>query len=456
MSRLALALTCSVLLPAVAQAQLQKLSPSPVTSPVREAGVYHLATGTWSRGTGASALAGPEVIYDNTCTVGYYVGLQEGAIIYDSGRMPSTSSPASATSLAGVHDAYEVNGFTIGYCTFEPVATSLGVSFVDCYEACDDPNSLPTPLVTFSIVNAPGGPAAGGQGCWIITVDLSNTTETFLLQGDCNGTYDNVGSTDSFGWSWSQTIPTTGSAAGPLFAGDPAGLFPQSGQTCGGIGAGTTFIGAGAGPGTGIDIIDQMEGDFSPSYNGCFWFGGYGGAGGNPFTAFYLQVQGDLGFVEPCNPGTAYCFGDGSGAACPCANSGGAGAGCRNSSGAGVILSGAGCPSFSSDTLSLSVSGVNGIKPGLLLRGNNQVNGGFGNGAGDGLICAAGGSQRSQVQMTDASGSTLFNAWNAAGLGSVANVGTATNFQFWYRDPVSGPCNSGFNFSNALAVMYQP
>ena len=50
--------------------------------------------------------------------------------------------------------------------------------------------------------------------------------------------------------------------------------------------------------------------------------------------------------------------------------------------------------------------------------------------------------------------------WDSAGtsgFGSVANMGAATNYQFWYRDPSGSPCSStNFNFSNAWTVTYQP
>lgn len=155
-------------------------------------------------------------------------------------------------------------------------------------------------------------------------------------------------------------------------------------------------------------------------------------------------------------PGNAYCFGDGTGAACPCGNTGSLGAGCGNSAGGGALMLATGMASFSADTMTFNITGVNGAKPGLLLRANNQANGGLGNPVGDGLICAVGGSMRSHVQVTDASGSTTYSDWNGAGLGSVANSGAPTNYQFWYRDPMGGPCDSGFNFSNAWTVTYQP
>lgn len=419
----------------------------PITSAVKDAGTYHLATGTWTRGVGATALAGPEVIYDNTCTTGFYIGLPQGEESLDSGRVPSTSSPNNPVSLTGLYDSYVVNGFQIGYCTFEPLTTDLGYSFFDCYAACDNGGAgYPTPTVAFNITGLPGGTATGGQGCWLVTLDLMNTTFTFGLGGDCNGTYDNVASTDSFGWSWTQTIPTTGLDAGPLLTGDPLGLINAS---CGGVGGGTTFPGATAGPGSGIGNLDQFESLTLGGTGGCFFFGGYSAA--NPYSGFYLQLSGDAGGPTN-NTGVAYCFGDGSGALCPCVNNGGTGEGCANSAGNGATLAGSGNASFSNDTLTLTVAGVNGNKPGLLLRGNNQV----AVPAGDGILCTAGGSQRSQVQVT-VNGGTVYTTFNGGTLGSVANVGAPTNYQYWYRDPNPlGPCGTAFNFTNGWTVTYQP
>lgn len=452
LTRFALCATTTLLFAASAAAQLPIAQPKPVTSQVKNGGVYHMATGTWTRGVTASALAGPEAFYDNTCTTGFYFGSSTVGNVWDSGRLPSTSSPTNASSLTGQCNLYRVNGFEVGYCSFAPGPMSFDVSFTDCYAACDLGGVLPTPLVTFNIVNAPGGAGSGAQACWIVAFDLANASFSFNLGGDCNGGYNNAASTDSFGWSWALTSQPAGSADGPIMAGDPMGFFPQSGQTCGGIGAGTTFVGAAPGAGTGIGVLDQMEIGNGPLTPGCYWFGGYSAS--NPYTTFYLQVQGENCSGGNPGNGNGLCYG---GALCPCGNPGGPGRGCANSLGAnsGASLTARGAAFFSSDTLSFAISGVNGTKPGLMLRGNNPLAGGTGSPVGDGLICIAGGSQRSQVQLTSA-GAVIFTDWNGSGFGSVANMGTPTYFQYWYRDPQNGPCGNNFNFSNAWIVTYMP
>ncbi len=203
--------------------------------------------------------------------------------------------------------------------------------------------------------------------------------------------------------------------------------------------AADALVSVDAAPANGFFTPAPYRGAFVPNINGT-WLGDW--------TASYA-----FGFTQMDandNTGSAYCFGDGTGAACPCSGFGGLGEGCVNTGGTGVTLRALGNASVSSDTLRFDVAGAPGAKPGLLLRGNNQI----ANPIGDGIICTAGMSQRSQVQVT-AAGVTSFTDFNGAGFGSVANLGAPTNFQFWYRDPMATCSGSGFNFSNAWTVTYE-
>lgn len=65
------------------------------------------------------------------------------------------------------------------------------------------------------------------------------------------------------------------------------------------------------------------------------------------------------------NTGTAYCFGDGTGANCPCSGLGGAGEGCINTGGTGATLLATGSASLAGDTFALGITGIPGNKPGL-------------------------------------------------------------------------------------------
>src|SRR5262245_17714072 len=80
-----------------------------VTSPPRHAGVFHVATGTWTRHASQATL-GADVIYDNTCSTGYFAAFS-GDTFIDEGRVPSPSSPTTSTSRPGCSAQYTIDGF---------------------------------------------------------------------------------------------------------------------------------------------------------------------------------------------------------------------------------------------------------------------------------------------------------------------------------------------------------
>jgi hypothetical protein len=169
------------------------------------------------------------------------------------------------------------------------------------------------------------------------------------------------------------------------------------------------------------------------------------------FTDWELHGNG-----PQANSGTGYCFGSGSGASCPCSGFGGSTTGCANTSGAGAELFATGQASIVADTFSLSLRGVPSNKPGLILRGANQLNAGLGNPVGDGLLCTGGQTGRSQVQIASAGGETLFTDFQGGTFGASSyGPGAVTNYQFWYRD-TGNTCGAGFNFSNAWTVIWMP
>jgi hypothetical protein len=56
---------------AFAQADLRSRL-QPITSPLMHAGVYHVATGTWTPGATLANGTGPNVIYNNNCAAVYF------------------------------------------------------------------------------------------------------------------------------------------------------------------------------------------------------------------------------------------------------------------------------------------------------------------------------------------------------------------------------------------------
>lgn len=160
------------------------------------------------------------------------------------------------------------------------------------------------------------------------------------------------------------------------------------------------------------------------------------------------------GSVDPQADITSLCFGDGSGAACPCGNGGAVGEGCVNSAGRGAVLAASGSTSVAADDLAFQMVQGPGPSPALLFVGTQQVSGGSGIAFGDGLRCAGGSIRRLSVQVLDASGSA---SW-AAGLAARGEwtAGDVRVFQSWYRDVLGSPCGAQFNTSQALAVVFQP
>jgi hypothetical protein len=155
------------------------------------------------------------------------------------------------------------------------------------------------------------------------------------------------------------------------------------------------------------------------------------------------------------------CAGDGSGAACPCANTGSAGRGCGNSlarSGAKLLLSGR--TSIANDTLTFESMGQpNGL--GLYVRGDAMLGGGSGVAFGSGVLCVGGSLIRLVVSPTQDGISmypTLFSAQESVPVSvrSGATPGSVHAYQYWYRD-VASPC-SGLtsNLTNAVMIAWSP
>jgi len=151
------------------------------------------------------------------------------------------------------------------------------------------------------------------------------------------------------------------------------------------------------------------------------------------------------------NAGSAYCYGDGTGLACPCTN-GDPGAGCSNSVGTSARLEGSGSARTTADSFTLSVTGARPGAFGLFVQGDVQANAVFGNGIRcvDILL-------RGPVVITDGTG-----AATRTGLGANAFAGQTRQYQFIYRDlvldsngaPTADSCGGLFNHSNGWTVTW--
>jgi hypothetical protein len=160
--------------------------------------------------------------------------------------------------------------------------------------------------------------------------------------------------------------------------------------------------------------------------------------------------------------GSAFCFGDGSGAACPCANNGATGHGCENSAATGgAVLTATGGASLSNDTLSFTSSHELPSVLSIFLQGDASI------GAvpfGDGLRCAGGHLKRLYAHnasggvVTAPQGFDLPVSARSSALGDTIPVGATRVYQVYYRDSNLGfcpsPMGSSFNVSSALSIQW--
>ncbi|MCY2958554.1 MAG: hypothetical protein NTY35_00150 [Planctomycetota bacterium] len=153
----------------------------------------------------------------------------------------------------------------------------------------------------------------------------------------------------------------------------------------------------------------------------------------------------------------AYCFGDGTGTACPCANNGLAGNGCANSVNAnGANLAVAGTASISADTFALIGTGMPNSSA-LYFQGTTQASGGAGTAFGDGKRCAAGSIIRLGTKNNAGGGSQYPIAGDQSisirGANAAGNVRT---YQCWYRNAAAFCTVDTFNLTNGRQVTWAP
>ena len=153
---------------------------------------------------------------------------------------------------------------------------------------------------------------------------------------------------------------------------------------------------------------------------------------------------------EPTSP---YCFGQG----CPCDNDD-PHAGCANESGRGAFLATCGSTSVATDDLMLTTTNLPLGSPTQLVMGDATRSAPFG----DGLSCVTGGALgrfRYAVKDTVRSSQVTYGpgvvAISRGRFGASGHIvaGQTWHFQAWYRS--AGPCGSGFNTSNAVAVTFR-
>ena len=483
-----LALLCAV---ASAQGNM-KSRLLPITAPIRHAGVYHVATGTWTRGANLVSLPG-QVIYDNSCRTIYFTPMLSTERFQHRSRIPSPSGPTTGSIFYGTSnsthryderpgcaDRYTVTGFEVFYCSSHVGTIDWEHQFASSWAECGASDMVPQ--YTITATGFPGGTPAGNLVCWITGIDLSGMPNGGIeLSADGDGSYQGPSTLDQFGWSFGPSSPTpAGEVTGPVIAGN----FTWTGGTgvpelCTGT-DGTIWdsssVGGGPTPAGEIDGTGMSSNDFyrdaggpvsGANGPGCYDFHGNGG---NVHADFYLKLYS----TQACapNPLVAFCAPGVAGIlTCPCGNPqvpAGETKGCNNfayEGTGGAILWGAGAALADPlDTLVLRVVGGVGNSVTVLFQGTANVANAR---AGAGVRCVTGilkrlykGNMSAGTNRFPNNGVAVHDESSAKGYTIVAPI-TLYYYAAYRNSAANGhpgcPGTAfGFNTTNAGAVAWSP
>ncbi|MBL8859562.1 MAG: hypothetical protein JNL28_13725 [Planctomycetes bacterium] len=214
------------------------------------------------------------------------------------------------------------------------------------------------------------------------------------------------------------------------------------------------------------DLVD-LDGDgvVEPTHILHSMLGGAGLVIGNThvFQVGYVNIGGtifDCVFaIRIPTTATSFCSGDGSGTACPCANTGLAGHGCANFNFAsGARLSSAGYAGASATTDSLTLMATNIPGPGLFFQGTSQQVGGAGLSFGDGLFCAGGAILRFGVVFPTGDSATYPGGLTPSPvhLAGATASGDVRHYQCWYRDSATFCTPATNNLTQGLTILWGP
>jgi hypothetical protein len=154
--------------------------------------------------------------------------------------------------------------------------------------------------------------------------------------------------------------------------------------------------------------------------------------------------------------GTLFCFGDGSGTACPCGNSSSPAdqVGCLSSLVLGGKLRAGGNPSLSADTIVLTGTQMPNSSA-LYFQGTSQLAGGLGSVFGDGLRCAGGSIIRLGTKANTGGGSQYpVGADQPVAQRGLVTVPGVRTYQIWYRNAAAFCTVSTFNLSNGVELTW--
>ncbi|MEY2806307.1 MAG: hypothetical protein RIR65_724 [Planctomycetota bacterium] len=302
-----------------------------------------------------------------------------------------------------------------------------------------------TPYNTYSTVNAPANPAAfytaqssGNLNEITDTVAFRNLNSAAYTEANARGVFNAANNNVQIAGTAAADAPIVSITRGPnvttsgsLIMQPVTSLDPRPKNA-----ALTSVFSA---PADGFFVPAQYRGAFAPTES---WL--------SDWSASFA-----FGFTPNIDVGTAYCFGDGSGTACPCANAGAAGNGCANSINAnGANLRATGVASIVEDTVTLIGSGMPNSSA-LYFQGTAQAGSGAGTVFGDGLRCAAG----SVIRLGTKNNAANTSSYPTAGNLSISVKGAVTvpgtrYYQVWYRNAAAFCTASTFNLTNGVGVSW--
>jgi len=182
------------------------------------------------------------------------------------------------------------------------------------------------------------------------------------------------------------------------------------------------------------------------------WGDSISAGGGTLVTQFAASAGCDLDVdYDYSAPVTLYCFGDGSGSRCPCANSiPGAQQGCAHSLGLGGELRAAGFAEIGADSLVLTASNLPAMTTVILLQGTLHATSRFG----DGLLCVGGTIVRIGSRSASAGSASFPSSLDAISTLGGAVTGETLRYQAWYRNAAAYCSPAAFNLTNGLTIAW--
>ncbi|MEZ6017314.1 MAG: hypothetical protein R3F49_19530 [Planctomycetota bacterium] len=232
----------AIALAGVAAAQsTPRLSVATMPAPIN-AGTFHVASGQFVPANNQQQFRGGanDVIFASNYYTGFFYDIDDGTVVTDEGRVPSTTS----VGLVGTADSYRITGIQIAYATDSNTPVSMRLRMWHQYDTCQAPTGAP--IADITLTNMPGTIQSGAFTPYTFDIDMS--MREFCLLADGDGTYSN-GFDDRFGFSLQVLDGGDGTETGPIVGLRPGPFAP--------VGDGTVFQNPGAAAGSGLGAVDQ-------------------------------------------------------------------------------------------------------------------------------------------------------------------------------------------------------